>query len=47
MTNLSHLNAAQRQDHLDRMATGAFDVVVIGGGITGCGVALDAERRST
>ena len=30
---------------LDRMTTGTFDVVVVGGGITGCGVALDAAAR--
>ncbi len=30
---------------LDRLATEAFDVVVIGGGITGVGVALDAATR--
>jgi glycerol-3-phosphate dehydrogenase len=30
---------------LDRLTTGTFDVVVVGGGITGCGVALDAAAR--
>jgi len=25
--------------------TGAFDVVVVGGGVTGCGIARDAARR--
>ncbi len=30
---------------LARLATEVFDVVVIGGGVTGCGVALDAASR--
>jgi glycerol-3-phosphate dehydrogenase len=30
---------------LDRSTTRTFDVVVIGGGVTGCGVALDAAAR--
>ena len=30
---------------LDRLAAETFDVVVIGGGITGAGVALDAATR--
>jgi len=39
------LNAATRSDYLDRMAKETFDVLVIGGGITGLGVALDAAAR--
>ena len=34
-----------RQLALTRLATEAFDVLVIGGGVTGCGVALDAAAR--
>ena len=34
-----------RQRALDRLATEHFDVLVIGGGITGAGVALDAASR--
>ena len=34
-----------RQDALQALATEQFDVVVIGGGITGAGVALDAASR--
>lgn len=34
-----------RQLHLNRLATEEFDVVIIGGGITGVGVALDAATR--
>jgi glycerol-3-phosphate dehydrogenase len=36
---------AIRDDALERLATEQFDVVVIGGGITGAGVALDASAR--
>jgi glycerol-3-phosphate dehydrogenase len=41
----SSLNPAQRQAHLRRMAQERFDLVVIGGGVTGCGIALDAASR--
>ena len=34
-----------RQAHLSRLEGGSFDVLVIGGGITGAGVALDASAR--
>lgn len=36
---------ADRAAHLARLAGGSFDVLVIGGGITGAGVALDAVTR--
>lgn len=46
MTGSPHLNAARREQELERLASGAtVDLVVIGGGITGCGVALDAASR--
>ena len=35
----------ERDFHIDRMKSGQFDVLVIGGGITGVGVALDAASR--
>src|SRR4051812_6207999 len=35
----------RRADMLDRLEAESFDVVVIGGGITGTGVALDAAAR--
>ena len=35
----------RRRRSLSRLATEVFDVVVIGGGVTGCGVALDAASR--
>jgi glycerol-3-phosphate dehydrogenase len=34
-----------RAQHIERLRHGAFDVLVIGGGITGAGVALDAANR--
>ena len=39
------LDAATRAANLERMAHDAFDVLVVGGGITGAGVALDAVAR--
>jgi glycerol-3-phosphate dehydrogenase len=36
---------ADRAAHLGRLAGGSFDVLVVGGGITGAGVALDAVAR--
>lgn len=38
-------SAAARGAYLERMAREPFDVLVIGGGITGAGVALDAATR--
>jgi glycerol-3-phosphate dehydrogenase len=37
--------AFDRSDALRRLGSGTFDVLVIGGGITGVGVALDASSR--
>jgi glycerol-3-phosphate dehydrogenase len=46
MTGSTALNAARRAAELTALADGAtVDVVVIGGGITGTGVALDAAAR--
>ena len=39
------LDAAYRQSAWERLSGGAFDVVVIGGGVTGAGAALDAATR--
>ena len=39
------LNATQRNADLARIAGGELDLLVIGGGITGAGVALDAASR--
>lgn len=47
--NEARLNAkmgpAERAENWNRLANDEFDVVVIGGGVTGCGVALDAATR--
>ncbi|HEY4702916.1 MAG TPA: FAD-dependent oxidoreductase, partial [Streptosporangiaceae bacterium] len=39
------LDARDRAPALDRLAGTEFDVLVIGGGITGAGAALDAASR--
>ncbi len=45
-TRSPHLDARRRERELAQLAEGeSVDVLVIGGGITGCGVALDAATR--
>jgi glycerol-3-phosphate dehydrogenase len=39
------LNAARREQELERLAENRVDLAVVGGGITGAGVALDAASR--
>jgi glycerol-3-phosphate dehydrogenase len=39
------LGPAQRRAALERMGRQRFDVLVVGGGVSGCGVALDAATR--
>jgi glycerol-3-phosphate dehydrogenase len=41
----SRLSPATRRRALQRLAAETFDVLVIGGGVTGCGAALDAAAR--
>lgn len=41
----SSLNADRRSHELDELAGGPVDVLVIGGGVTGAGIALDAASR--
>ena len=41
----SRLNPEQRAGALRRLAGEVFDVAIIGGGVTGCGAALDAVTR--
>jgi len=41
----SALNSAQRRRALEHMTERTLDVVVVGGGVTGTGVALDAATR--
>ena len=41
----THFHAAHRAAALDRLRREPYDVIVIGGGITGAGVALDAASR--
>ncbi|WP_338748896.1 glycerol-3-phosphate dehydrogenase/oxidase [Janibacter alittae] len=44
-TPSSSLNREQRREALDRLATDRYDVIVVGGGVTGTGAALDAASR--
>src|SRR6266480_4925604 len=39
------LSSTVRMHNLNKLATNRFDVLVIGGGVTGAGVALDAAAR--
>jgi len=41
----ARLGPAEREAALDRMARETFDIVVVGGGVTGAGTALDAATR--
>ena len=45
MASNGALNARDRGEMLSRLATERFDVLVIGGGVTGAGTALDAASR--
>jgi glycerol-3-phosphate dehydrogenase len=45
MTDASRLGPAERAANLERLATETFDVVVVGGGVTGAGCGLDAATR--
>jgi glycerol-3-phosphate dehydrogenase len=45
MIGSARLGPAERAANLDRLNTETFDVVVIGGGVTGSGSALDAATR--
>ena len=46
MSSSTALNASRRADELSELADGAtVDLIVIGGGITGVGIALDAATR--
>lgn len=44
-TAAATLGPAARRTTLDRLSDEAFDVAIIGGGVTGCGAALDAVSR--
>jgi glycine/D-amino acid oxidase-like deaminating enzyme len=41
----AQLGLEQRRVSLGRIADEVFDIVVVGGGVTGCGSALDAATR--
>ena len=41
----SQLSPGARREALDRMRESTYDVLVVGGGVTGAGAALDAATR--
>lgn len=41
----NNFSAINRKDNLQTLASEVFDLLVIGGGVTGCGIALDAASR--
>ncbi len=43
---MTSFSALDRPDHLQRLQSETFDLLIIGGGVTGCGIALDAASRS-
>ena len=45
MTDRSRLGPRERAEDLARMRDEPFDVVIVGGGVTGVGAALDAATR--
>ncbi len=40
-----HLTASRRAHDLDALSSTCVDLLVVGGGVTGCGTALDAASR--
>src|ERR687890_1409399 len=40
-----HLDPGYRASALNRLRSESFDVVIVGGGVVGCGAALDAATR--
>jgi glycerol-3-phosphate dehydrogenase len=44
-TDASRLNPEQRANAMRALAERRFDIAIIGGGVTGCGAALDAASR--
>jgi glycerol-3-phosphate dehydrogenase len=41
----TRFSSKQRRERLEKMSKQHYDVLVVGGGITGCGIALDAVTR--
>ncbi len=42
---MSEFSSIGRKENLDRLQSEEFDLLIIGGGATGCGIALDAASR--
>ena len=45
MNDLAQLGPKAREASLNRMESEVFDIVIVGGGVTGTGAALDAATR--
>ena len=45
MKKIASFNALNRQNTINNATSNVFDVIVIGGGITGAGILLDASSR--
>ncbi|MFK7807995.1 MAG: FAD-dependent oxidoreductase, partial [Saprospiraceae bacterium] len=43
--DVNGMSALHRATHLKQLQNETFDLLVIGGGVTGCGIALDAAAR--
>ncbi|MFI5172422.1 MAG: glycerol-3-phosphate dehydrogenase/oxidase [Chitinophagales bacterium] len=42
---MNQLSTLKRNEYIQKASTGIFDIIIIGGGITGAGIALDAASR--
>ncbi len=42
---MSTLSALERENVISKMSSTTYDLIIIGGGITGAGIALDAASR--
>jgi glycerol-3-phosphate dehydrogenase len=43
--NIMHFSVLDRKEIVSKLCSGVYDVLIIGGGITGAGIALDAAAR--
>jgi glycerol-3-phosphate dehydrogenase len=45
VNNIHNFSILKRNQHLNEIQQTVFDVFIVGGGITGAGIALDAASR--
>jgi glycerol-3-phosphate dehydrogenase len=43
--SVTKFSVSDRKEHIEKLSNSEFDLLVIGGGITGAGIALDAAQR--